>query len=703
MVTNSIVFGFQWRKPLGLARRGNDAVRAQAARRFRRDFAFGVGCVAAMSVIACSGNNDGQSTTSGGSGQGGNSASSHTGQIVGGSTTSGSGSSSRGGSGGAPVGTVTAPVELTDSGLVFSVPRGLYTEPFELTISHATATSVTYTLDASDPRSSATSLKGALPLKLKIDPADTTHRFTSPTVIVRATVGGADAAPATVVTHSYLFVHRVVELSPDGVVPGSSWPAPSTSSVGQIMDYGMDPDVTEASEYASSMDLALTAIPSLSLVTDLSNLFDSTNGIYVNASEEGSAWERFASIELLNPDNRPGFQANTGVRIRGGFSRDNSVPKHAFRLFFRGDYGTKKLEYPLFDSEGASSFDKVDLRTTQNYSWSNDGGADYNANIMNRDVFSRDLQREMGRPYTRSRYYHLYLDGVYWGLYQTQERAESRYAQTYFGGKSDDYDVVKVERGADGGAAGTNVIAATDGTLDTWQAVWTACQTGFATDAAYYALEGKDATGKRDATRPVLVDIDNLIDYMMVIFYTANFDSPCSKWFDNADPNNFFMIKSRVNNDAGFVFFAHDNEHSLMPDPITITSGVDENRVNIGELKDNYRMTVTDFSRFHPQWLHYRLTSNALYRARFAARARTLLGTDGLLTEAKTTALFDARAKEIELAIIAESARWGDAQRPNQPRTKNDDWVPAIQRTREGFFAKRTAIVIEQLTAAGLY
>jgi hypothetical protein len=133
-------------------------------------------------------------------------------------------------------------------------------------------------------------------------------------------------------------------------------------------------------------------------------------------------------------DGTAGFQANAGVRIRGGFSRKPDNPKHAFRFIFRSDYGTPKLLYPLFGGEGAGSFDKIDLRTSQNYSWSVDGGADFSENIMNRDVFSRDLQRELGRPYTRSRYYHLYINGVYWGLFQSQERSEAKYAATYFGG-----------------------------------------------------------------------------------------------------------------------------------------------------------------------------------------------------------------------------------------------------------------------------
>ena len=72
----------------------------------------------------------------------------------------------------------------------------------------------------------------------------------------------------------------------------------------------------------------------------------------------------------------------------------------------------------------------MDIRTAQNYSWSCEGGNDARENIMCRDVFARDMQREMGEPYTRSRYVHILLNGHYWGLYQFQERAEEHFAET---------------------------------------------------------------------------------------------------------------------------------------------------------------------------------------------------------------------------------------------------------------------------------
>lgn len=598
----------------------------------------------------------------------------------------------------------------TDSGLTFSPEHGVYEDPLDVTITHPTADSIRYTLDCSDPRTSTNAITAPLPLVLHVDPADTDHRFLAPGFVIRATIGDANAPPESVITQSYLFPHRTIELSPDGRSPGQGWPTPlppERANSQQAMDYGMDPDIVDSSEYSSQMDGALTSLPNLSLVVDLPGLFDAATGIYANAVNEGVKWERFGSIELLNQDRAPGFQANAGVRIRGGHSRRTQNPKHSFRLLFKGDYGTPKLEFPLFGNEGPSRFDKVDLRTQQNYGWAGDG-AEYGQMTFTHDVFSRDLQRELGRPYTRSRYYHLYLDGVYWGLYQTQERSEAKYAETYFGGDSQDYDTVKTERNND-----LTQVEATDGDLTVWNSIWQLCQTGFTSDEAYYRLEGKDQSGSRDATLPVLVDIDNLIDYMLIIFYTSNFDAPTSKWFNNREVNNFFALRNRVSNDQGFVFFQYDSEHTLMADPITITTGVDENRVSIGEpggatddngrASDAYRMVVTDASQFHPQWLHFRLSDNARYRERFAARAHDLLDGNGAMTEGPATKLHQERVDEVSPAMVAESARWGDAQRPDRPRTVNDDFLPAVARIHDGFFPQRTAIVIEQLSAAGLY
>src|SRR5207302_9817594 len=138
--------------------------------------------------------------------------------------------------------------------------------------------------------------------------------------------------------------------------------------------YGMDPDIVNNPAWSSTIQDDLKALPSFSIVMNPQD-FWGTNGIYANPSGDGTTWERPASLELINPDGTPGFQINAGIRIRGGYSRSTGNPKHAFRIFFRDDYGANELDYPLFgdDPTAADQFKKIDFRTFENYSWSFDG------------------------------------------------------------------------------------------------------------------------------------------------------------------------------------------------------------------------------------------------------------------------------------------------------------------------------------------
>lgn len=58
------------------------------------------------------------------------------------------------------------------------------------------------------------------------------------------------------------------------------------------------------------------------------------------------------------------------------------------------------------------------------------------------------------------------------------------------------------------------------------------------------------------------------------------------------------------------------------------------------------------------------------------------------------------RARELDLAIIAESARWGGHRR-TIPYTRDKDWLEEQQRLRTNWFPQRTGIVLEQLRNAG--
>ena len=550
-------------------------------------------------------------------------------------------------------------------------PAGFYEDAFEVAIAATQGTTIRYTTDGSEPTDS-----GGMEYTGPITVAGTT------TLRARSFKSGAE--PSFVETATYVFLEDVLTQSSNGQAP-EGFPT-SRNINGQQLDYGMDPAIVESATWGPQLMEALTQVPTMSIVMDVDDLLGTRDGIYTHAQSHGRAWERPASLELLNPDGSEGFQVNAGIRIRGGFSRTGRNPKHAFRLFFRDEYGDSKLEFPLFGDEGTDSFDKIDLRTTQNYSWAFGGDG---RNTFVRDVFSRDIQGAMGQPYTRSRFYHLYINGQYWGLFQTQERSEARYAASYYGGDSDDYDVVK-----SAGSSGGYQTEATDGNLEALQRLADFFyQRNGLSDANmedYFRAQGMNPDGTPNSEYERLLDVENLIDYMILTYYTSDADGPGSK-FTRPRVNNYYGIFNRENPD-GFKWFEHDSEHSL-------DTG--------NAARANYNMVTplttggSQFRYFNPHWMHERLAeTNSEYRLKFADAVHRHLFNDGLLTVDNALEVIDTRAAEIDMAIIAESARWGDAQR-GTPYTKTN-WEIALEDVRD-WIEDRRDVVLGQLRDQGWY
>ena len=288
----------------------------------------------------------------------------------------------------------------------------------------------------------------------------------------------------------------------------------------------------------------------------------------------------------------------------------------------------------------------------------------------------------MGQPYTRSRYYHLYINGHYWGLFQTQERSEASYAASYFGGDDDDYDVVK-----SAGDSGGYEVEATDGNLEAYHRLYEAFLGGFADNAAYYRVQGMNLDGSRNPEYERLVDVDNLIDFMLINYYTGDSDGPGSL-FTAPKPNNFFGTYNR-NNPDGFKWYEHDSEHAMDRGADNLVTPLAINRAGRDKVPEEY---------FNPHWLHEKLTENAEYRQRFADRTQRHFFHGGVLTTPAALASLDARAAEIETAMIAESARWGDALRLFRPPLGMDDWHNAVAQLR-AWVPGREDAVLGQLRA----
>ncbi len=377
----------------------------------------------------------------------------------------------------------------------FSVDRGFFETPFDVEITTSTdGAEIYYTLDGTIPSvdDPAASLYSG-PISI--------HTTTT----LRAIAVKDGLLPTNVDTHTYIFLNDVLRqpIAPDGYP--SQWVGRETIAG----DYEMDPEIVNDPDYGPQLIDALQALPSVSLVMGADDWFDPGSGIYSNSEERGDFWERAVSAEFFGFDDGREFQVDAGIQMQGNASRWPSRPKHNMRLVFADRFGPSRLKFPLFDNTNIESFNSIVLRGGNGDSWINPtvfGKAQYI-----RDQWHRDVQNAMGHDNSLQRYAHLYINGMYWGLFHLFERVEAQFMAEHFGGDPDDYEIVKDIRNSGG------QVEALDGNTDAWLEMIDRAK-GNMTDPDVYASVIE------------YLDVENFIDYVMVNFYTGNIDWDQSNW-----------------------------------------------------------------------------------------------------------------------------------------------------------------------------
>jgi hypothetical protein len=553
---------------------------------------------------------------------------------------------------------------------VFSHRHGFYDAPFEVTVgSQFGAANIYYTTDGSEPGE----VHGIL--------------YTSPvpvstTTVLRAVAVQPGLMTSTITTSTYIFVSDVVNqpTTPPGypVRWGPYTAIPDTA----IADYEMDPEITQDPKYAGLMKEALLSIPTMSIVTDTDNLFlrntdPAKGGIYIYTGPPGNGdvpqlgidWARPASVEYFDRNGSESFQEDCELKIHGGHSRrPEKSPKHSFRITFKKPYGNPKLDYPLFGDGGTSSFNSLILRATYGNTWLHMSNSERNHTQLIHDIWAKDTQLDMGHLSGHGTNVHLYINGLYWGIYNPTERIDKNFAATYIGGSEDDYDVIK------------DYAEVVDGNITAWNTLRTLVGAGMSDDANYQRIQGKNPDGTENPELPAYLDAVNFIDYMILNYYGANWD-----W----DHHNWIGIRNRVRPGKGFQFFSWDAEHVCENASSSVL-----NKNNDGR----------------PTWLFQRLCENADFRRLFADRVQLHCFYGGALTPSAAVERWMKRAGEIDLAIIAESARWGDYRRDVHPYAggpyilyDKNHWLVERSFMVNEYFPARTDVFISQLRAGGLF
>ncbi|HCO94537.1 MAG TPA: hypothetical protein DIU00_11405, partial [Phycisphaerales bacterium] len=531
----------------------------------------------------------------------------------------------------------------------FSHNRGFYDTPFAVTIATETEDAIIYyTTDGTEPYqitargfSAGRIYTGPIPI--------------STTTCLRARAVKPGWIPTDEDTHTYIFLVDVIRRSHQQVL---SEDYPSTWFDTYSADYGMDPEVYNDPDYANLMDDALLSIPTVSVVTDKDNLFShdkdpETGGIYIYTGHSitgGQDWERPVSAEFFTQDGMEEFQVNCGIRIQGGESRrPNKCPKHSFSLRFRDQYGPTSLDFKLFDEWPVNSFDTIQLRGFFNNAWTHWASNQRQRTQYIRDQWMRDSLIDMGQADAGQGFYvHLYLNGIYWGLYNLHERPVASHYAAYNGGDEENIDAINGGR-------------ATDGDKSAWNRM-----RNIVTSRNWNEIQK-------------VLDVDNFIDWTLLCLSAGNVD---------LKNNGNWRAAGGGSENRPWHFYSWDGEHVL----------------------ENVHETGTRPSS-DPTGLFNYLDDIEEFRVRFGDRVHKHHFNGGVLTPENNIRRWTDRTDELDLAVIAESARWGDYRRdvhryssgPYYLYTKNEFWIPERDRIINQYFPARQDIALDHFRSRGLY
>ncbi|KAA1261400.1 CotH protein [Rubripirellula obstinata] len=511
----------------------------------------------------------------------------------------------------------------------FSLDRGFYTSPIVVDVTSATeGATLVYTTDGSEP-----TLSNGTAVFVGANTAPTASVPINTTTVLRAAAFKNGLLETNVDTQSYFYLNDVVDQ------PSAPAGFPTTG-LPRFIDYEIDPEIAGPGNPTGRADVlaALESLPTLSLTSDVDNIFGPA-GIYSNPQDD--TIEVATSVEWILADGESGFQVDAGLKIAGGASRNPSASaKHSMSLRFRSIYGASRLDYPLFADSPVTEFNSLQLRAMYNNSWIHRDSNQRDRGTLIRDQFIRDSMIAMGNDDGgRGSYANLYLNGLYWGVYNVHERADASHYAEYHGGDDDRIDALN------GGSP-------VDGTI-----------------ASFNALKAAAAAGNWTEVTNRL-DVDNFIDWTIINAYGGN---------DDLKFNGNWRAAGGGLDGAKWRMYSWDSERTL--------EGV--NAKLPGTITDATRM-LADLSDI-PEFI-----------VRFGDRLHLHFSEGGALTPSATETRWNARVAELEDAIVAESARWGD-NRESQPYTKGGHWTPEIDRLINTYFPARSGIVLDAYENLGFF
>jgi len=505
----------------------------------------------------------------------------------------------------------------------FNKQHGFYDSSFSVRITSSTSgATIRYTTDGSKPTSShGTAISNGGYVSI------------STTTPLRAVGCKSGMTTSHIFTQTYIFLSHVLnQTRPSG------YPATFGDNAG---DYDMDPNIVNSSSYSGTIKNDLKAIPTLSIVAPVYEFFGT--GFYWKGGGGGgqNTLEVGVSAELIYADGRAGFQIDAGMKTHSW-----AKSKRTLRLLFKSNYGgPSTLNYPFFgdaplnSGSAASTFGKLILRAGGNDGWLNGWFTDCRDVTYLKDQWHRDTQIAMSGAGARGTFVHLYINGLYWGVYNPIERPDARFAATYFGGSKSDYYA---------GNMGHDAHDAISGSRSRFDSMISRANQDLSGSTAYNTMKQ-------------YLDIDQYIDYMISWLYTGGGD-----WMEGNQPNYTYQYVNNYyvgnKNNGPVKYYVWDGETAWH-------SSQDVTAKCVGRFNDGAWVKPQLLANYYDsrhKWIArpFRgLWRNADFRDRWAQRVYMHCYNGGVLTDSNSRSRWNKLRSYVDQAMVGESARWGDHKR----------------------------------------
>lgn len=244
-------------------------------------------------------------------------------------------------------------------------------------------------------------------------------------------------------------------------------------------------------------------LPVLSIISEPDGFFDPDSGMMVpgpNAAENilqanfWKDWDAPAYVEWFENGSLL-YSTDLGIELHGSSSR--TTTQKPLKIFGRKKYGTKTIKFPFFENTENDQWDDLVLKSI--VARGNDSG--FNDELAYDIITAHEDWKVGGSAY---RYFILFLDGEYWGIYSMREKINADFITDEYDVLDEDLDFLRNVKTQDQGVV--------HGNADGFQEFITTM------------LDLDMSTAESLAFVETHIDIDNLIDYFIVETYGSNSD-----------------------------------------------------------------------------------------------------------------------------------------------------------------------------------